>query len=189
MAAMARPVDSGGWSKVKFTARGPDEKEVKVQVVAWPRSADSSGGQKPVGAAPTAKPPEAKAPETLRLKLKVEDEDGHPHVSCPFEIKVGSDVIKGTTTPEGVVDAQVPRAKQAELTIHGHAATQRFTLQMGALAPATGVLGAQERLESIGYSCHPTGALDDETKAAIGGFQKDHKLPVTGALSAATAKS
>jgi N-acetyl-anhydromuramyl-L-alanine amidase AmpD len=110
-------------------------------------------------------------------------------VSCAFEVKVGDQVIKGTTSPQGVVDTEVPRAKQAELTVHGATGTQKFTLAMGVLAPASGVLGAQERLQSIGYACQPSGKLDDDTKAAISAFQSDHHLPANGALDAATAKS
>jgi hypothetical protein len=51
-------------------------------------------------------------------------------------------------------------------------------------APAKRVVAMQRALAQFGYGqIKPTGVVDGETRAAIEKFERDHKLPVTGALS------
>ena len=51
-------------------------------------------------------------------------------------------------------------------------------------APARRVLAMQRALAQFGYGqIKPTGVVDSETRVAIEKFERDHKLPVTGALS------
>jgi hypothetical protein len=51
-------------------------------------------------------------------------------------------------------------------------------------APTRRVIATQRALAQFGYGqIKPTGVVDGETRAAIEKFERDHKLPVTGALS------
>ena len=114
----------------------------------------------------------------IPLKLKVQDDAGHPHESRPFEIHLeDGKILKGTTTPEGVVEAKVPRGAAARLIIKGKEAAQTIQLALGKLELPTSVKGAQQRLRSLGYKLDVSGALDGATKKALKAFQNDHALP------------
>ena len=52
------------------------------------------------------------------------------------------------------------------------------------LAPNPRVIAVQRALANYGYGqIKPTGTLDSETRAAIGRFERERKLPVTGQIS------
>lgn len=56
--------------------------------------------------------------ETTNVKLKFVDEDGEPFVNKPFDLKLGSDTISGTTGPDGKIVADVPKdAEDGEVSI------------------------------------------------------------------------
>lgn len=44
---------------------------------------------------------------------------------------------------------------------------------------------AQRALMKLGFVLRPDGIMGDETRTAIEGFQRNHKLPVTGKLTPA----
>ncbi len=53
------------------------------------------------------------------------------------------------------------------------------------IPPPSRVVAVQRVLSEFGYGqIRPSGILDEATSAAIGKFESDHKLPVTGRLSA-----
>jgi peptidoglycan hydrolase-like protein with peptidoglycan-binding domain len=53
-----------------------------------------------------------------------------------------------------------------------------------ALAPSKRIVAVQRALADYGYGqIRPSGVLDRETKSAIERFERERKLPVTGALS------
>jgi len=52
------------------------------------------------------------------------------------------------------------------------------------VSPSTRVAAVQRTLSEFGYGqIKPTGVLDESTVAAIGKFESEHKMPVTGRLS------
>ena len=52
------------------------------------------------------------------------------------------------------------------------------------IAPSKRVLAVQRALADFGYGqLKPTGTVDPETQAAIGKFERDHQMPVTGDIS------
>lgn len=52
------------------------------------------------------------------------------------------------------------------------------------IAPSPRVAAVQRVLSDYGYGqIKPSGILDDATSSAIGKFEREHKLPVTGAVS------
>jgi N-acetyl-anhydromuramyl-L-alanine amidase AmpD len=53
------------------------------------------------------------------------------------------------------------------------------SIHLGRLAPASELLGVQQRLMNLGYECPQMGLLDDDTRAALEAFQLDYGLPLT----------
>jgi peptidoglycan hydrolase-like protein with peptidoglycan-binding domain len=52
------------------------------------------------------------------------------------------------------------------------------------IGPSPRILAVQRVLSEFGYGqITPSGILDDTTSAAIGRFEREHKLPVTGRVS------
>jgi peptidoglycan hydrolase-like protein with peptidoglycan-binding domain len=52
------------------------------------------------------------------------------------------------------------------------------------IGPSPRIAAVQRALSDYGYGqIEPSGILDDATSAAIGKFERERKLPVTGAVS------
>ena len=148
-----------GWdgSRFSFTVSSGGAKQ-KVAIVPWPK-------------------PEYAAPGEIALNLKVQDAEGLPHRSRPFEIKAAGKSIKGMTTGDGIVKVKVPEAAEAHLSIDGASGPQVLRLKLGKLHPPETVRGAQQRLQSLGYQVRPSGDLDAPTTQALAAFRHDHGLP------------
>ncbi len=128
-------------------------------------------------------------PEEVALHLLVEDEEGHPHRSRPFELVAAGKSFSGKTTADGIVKVKFPKAPEVRLTVEGEQGPQVFRLQLGALKPPGSVLGAQQRLQSLGYALRASGKLDDETKKAISAFRQAQGLKDGSALDDETGKA
>lgn len=145
--------------------------------------------QGPKGAVTTSVVVGTSEPEEVSLHLLVEDEEGHPHASRPFELVAAGKTVSGKTTAEGIVDVKFAKAPEAKLTVHGEAGDQVYQLQLGALEAPDSVLGAQQRLQSLGYSLRASGKLDDDTKKAIAAFRRAQGLKEGSALDDETNKA
>lgn len=142
-------------------------------------------------------PPEAEeeAPEVKKkpLKIKLSDAEYTAYGDRKYQLLVDGDVYEGTTTPEGLVDKQVPEgAKSLQLVVwlgdYPTGEKRTWVLASVPMPPPTDVKGAQIRLQNLGYrSADATGTLDDDTRKAIASFQSDAGLPPTGKLDEATA--
>lgn len=124
-------------------------------------------------------------PPDVKLHLQVHDEDGQPLKSLPFEVKAAGKTFPGTTSADGTVEITFPRAPEAQLTVQGDK-PHVFKLQLGKLADPKEVLGAQQRLQSLGYELRASGKLDDNTKKAVAAFRAHAGLPEGSELDAAT---
>ena len=136
----------------------------------------------PKGTVTTAVVVGSTEPEEVALHLLVQDEEGHPHRKRPFEVTAAGKSVTGTTTDEGIVDVKFPRAPEVKLTVDGEQGKQTFRLMLGALKPAGEVLGAQQRLQALGYSLRASGRLDDETKKAVTAFRQAQGMKDGSAL-------
>ncbi len=161
---------------------------------AEPPVPDDNGNAVPVtfrfktGGVKTAVVVGSSEPPVVKLHLLVEDEDGHPHKSRPFEVKAAGKSFTGTTTAAGIVDVSFPRAPEAQLTVQGEAGPQLYQLQLGKLDPPESVLGAQQRLMSLGFELRARGKVDGETKKAVSAFRNEMGLPAGSDLDPDTSK-
>jgi hypothetical protein len=122
-----------------------------------------------------------------RLRVQIV-EAGQPRADAPFELEVEGRVSTGKTDGSGWVDQPVPPlALQARLTVGEPGRTTTYALQLRGLDPVSEVSGAQARLRNLGYQEVPLdGKLGPATAAALGAFQRDHGLSVTGSLDGPT---
>jgi type VI secretion system secreted protein VgrG len=127
------------------------------------------------------------------LKIKLSDAELTAYGNRKYQILVDGDLYEGTTTPEGLVEKEVPEeAKSLQLVVwlgeYPTGEKRSWVLARVPVTPPTDVKGAQVRLQNLGYrSGDATGILDDGTKKALASFQSDAGLPPTGMLDDATA--
>jgi len=124
-------------------------------------------------------------PCKLRLCIKWVDE---PRRDTPYVLVIDGIVHNGTTDHEGwIEDGLPPRAASGQLTV-GDNPLQRqvFSLDFGRMDPLTETVGIQKRLCNLGFTCEPTGVMDEATAAAIALFQKKQALEPTGELDQPT---
>ena len=74
------------------------------------------------------------------------------------------------------------------MTVQGEAGPQTYQLQLGKLDPPESVLGAQQRLQSLGFELRARGKVDDETKKAVTAFRAELGLPAGSDLDPDTSK-
>lgn len=122
---------------------------------------------------------------SLPLRFQLRGLDG-PRRGERFELWVrGKLQSEGTTDDDGFADLRVPaNAVEGLLTV----GETRVVLDFGCLNPADDVLGAQQRLQNLGFPCGmERGSIGPLTELAIRAFQTQQQdLPVTGELDAAT---
>ncbi|MBI4954461.1 MAG: peptidoglycan-binding protein [Myxococcales bacterium] len=132
------------------------------------------------------------ADATRPLELVVADGASEPYREKRYELAVMGREYRGTTSADGRISERIPAdATQASVTVWlgqpPAGAAERWTLELRELPPAATFAGAMQRLRNMGY--HP-GVVGDEpdtaTREAVGRFQHDHELPVTGELDDAT---
>jgi hypothetical protein len=123
--------------------------------------------------------------EPNRLKLQLM-KMGKPRANEDYVLDVDGRIIKGKTDGSGFIDQVIPRdARGGTLTLKG--GKEKFPVRIGHLDPIDEVTGVQQRLNNLGFNCGAeNGELNDRTHAALGAFQKKHKLPESCEPDAAT---
>jgi hypothetical protein len=124
------------------------------------------------------------------LRIAVEDMDGKRIKDVRFELTVDGTRQSGTTDSRGIIEREIPVGAATGIL---KVSEYKWVLAIGHLNPMDaktpdgGVSGAQGRLRNLGYPVGPIdGDLGPRTRAAIGYFQADEQLPVTGELDDAT---
>ncbi len=119
------------------------------------------------------------------VELRFVDLSGHPIAITAVLLKVDEDEQSLTTDSDGRVRAAISRsAKFGSATI----GTYSWPLAFGTLRPLgkDQVVGLQERLNNLGYSCPRSDTEDDVTKEAVRGFQRDRGIRETATLDSVT---
>jgi len=121
-----------------------------------------------------------------KLRLQILTENGDPVANRPYVLDLDGALFNGSTDGDGVIERAVPPdAKRAKLTLENW--PLEYNLNLGHLAPADTLEGAQMRLNNLGYDCESTGGrLDEPTAKALRRFQGEKELDVTGELDQAT---
>lgn len=115
------------------------------------------------------------------LNLVLADSTGAPLGGREYALSFdGAAEQRGVLDGDGRLRVVVPAgARQGSLVV----AFRRFALALDALPPAHTVAGAQERLNHLHvYSGPVDGELGPMTRSAIERFQRQQRLPPTGAL-------
>jgi hypothetical protein len=123
-------------------------------------------------------------PDLLCVQLRLADQ---PRAGEPYMVEVdGVVVAQGTTGEDGMVRAPIPpTARTGRIRLRNDRAG--IELQLGHLDPVDTVLGAQQRLQNLGYFTAPLdGAEGDDFDDALAQFQCAAGLPITAELDAAT---
>ncbi len=128
-----------------------------------------------------------------RLRVVTRDAEGRALASKAYELRTDTDVIHGTTGPDGEVDEFVaPQTREVTLVVTvdepGQPHTITWNIRMGQVEPAATEEGIAARLENLGYAA-PQGAPGHdiaELTTAIERFQHDADLDVTGEIDDAT---
>jgi len=124
-----------------------------------------------------------RAGESFLLRLKLLDSDHQPLAGMQWSIlhEFGSEV--GTTDSSGLLVARIPARVQSAVLVHELGSAD---LSLDLVPPADTLLGAQRRLQNLGYDCETDGNLGPDTKQAISEFQQDYGLAETGILDLPT---
>jgi N-acetylmuramoyl-L-alanine amidase len=145
---------------------------------------------------PTGRTHEFKVRASLTpVRVLLKDRDGEPFAGKKYAVLTGTQEFTGETGADGALEVKVPvhvRRLLLRAWLHGGDDPEdpdiEYELQVGHLDPVESVSGVQARLQNLGYRCEATGALDDETLAAIRQFRSEHGLspegeePIDGAL-------
>lgn len=126
------------------------------------------------------------------ITLYVQDEEGTPFAAKRYELAIDETQLSGTTGDDGKIDAAIePRSREGVLKvwIEEPALPNPWVIELrfGELVPVSHPIGVQQRLSNLGfYRGESDGALDDDTRAAVAGFQSAFELTVTGEIEQAT---
>lgn len=129
---------------------------------------------------------------TVRLRMVLKDGTG-PMAQRPYTLLVDGEAPKdGVTDGTGLLEQPVPvEATAAQLRVQRGSEAKggflTFALRIGALDPEDVVSGVQARLNNLGFFCgNVDGVAGPRTAQAIRSFQKQHGLPQSGRVDAAT---
>lgn len=119
------------------------------------------------------------------LNLELRDSTGAPLSGRPYSLTLADGSTReGSLDRDGCLSELLPSGCDRVTLI---VAQRRIELELGGLPPCDSIAGAQERLNHLHYSVgEPDGVLGPLTVAALRRFQRDHGLPATGVLDAAT---
>lgn len=119
------------------------------------------------------------------LNLELRDSTGAPLAGRPYSLTLADGSIReGALDRDGGLSELLPHGCDRVTLI---VAQRRIELDLVGLPPCDSIVGAQERLNHLHYSVgEPDGVLGPLTIAALRRFQRDHGLPPTGVLDAAT---
>jgi hypothetical protein len=149
------------------------------------------------------------------LHLRLVDDENEPRAGIDYTLNVNGHFIEGRTDDDGCIDESIrPNTGKVILTVRPpppeqdddqddqvytgpptqnstsmqqQEAVEEYEIQLGAIDPASEIVGIQERLHNLGYELvEPSGELDQPTQNALRHFQGRNKLEVTGILDDAT---
>jgi type VI secretion system secreted protein VgrG len=144
------------------------------------------------GRRPRDRREEGEAPETRQFSLKLTDERYEPYAGKKYRMLCEGEKFEGTTAADGRIAHEVLKsAKTAQITVwlgeYPTGAIKRYAVQIEDLPDPGSIAGAQVRLKNLGYYRGAgKGVIDDETRAALRSFQRDHALAPSGELDEAT---
>lgn len=118
------------------------------------------------------------------MRVAVHDEAGEPLGGRPYQLRVGEQLMEGTTTGAGLVEQPIPVATTvAKLVVYETAAKDdgRWTwlLRLGDLRPPESRKGAWQRLSNLGY-WGPGAVPDEDAGDRAGGGGGGAADPETG---------
>jgi N-acetylmuramoyl-L-alanine amidase len=133
-----------------------------------------------------------KRPKVM-LNLRLQKEDGSPIAGKKYTLRVGDDILQGTTTGGGEVTQDIP-VQVTEVTLEVLAtddpqgAVWTWDVQVGHLDPVEEVSGLRQRLNNLGFfsGSDLAAAADDALAYALRAFQDEQGLDVTGKPDDAT---
>ena len=141
---------------------------------------------------PTRDDPE---PEMVALRIKLTDENFNPYAGKLYDLVCEGFKYEGLTGPDGLVEKDVPKGAQTARIVLWLGADRtgpkrEYSVKLGGLPDIASVAGAQVRLKNLGYYMGAgRGEIDDETRAALAWFQRDHEIEETGVLDEATQRT
>lgn len=118
-------------------------------------------------------------PTTVHIRLLKNDE---PQANKPYQLVVDGRIHEGRTDGDGNLLIYLPaNARKATLYVGEREYRDEYQLALRYLQPVTDVLGAQQRLNNLGYPAGPeNGNLSPMIMQALMRFQQDNDLDVTG---------
>jgi hypothetical protein len=123
-----------------------------------------------------------------QVRLRLLDLKRQPRANLQYTATVDGVGSSGQSDGDGYITLIVlPNARQLKLKVTDGSKTDEYSLPLGSIDPIEELSGAQQRLTNLGYPCgDEQGTLGELTKTAIGAFQKERNLTVTGDLDDAT---
>jgi hypothetical protein len=125
-------------------------------------------------------------PEVLRIQFLV---GGAARANEPYQLEVDGHILSSgdkSTDAEGYVEHPIPPgARRAIIRFGG--GTEEYVFQLGRLEPVDTLPGLKGRLKCLGFFAGPEDdQATDELRAAVGEYQAQRGLSVTGEPDAAT---
>jgi hypothetical protein len=122
--------------------------------------------------------------EPCKIKLQLL-KLGKPRANEDYILEIEGTQIKGKTDGDGKIEHFIPgESKTGKLILRG--GKEVYPVNIGYLDPVDEVIGIQQRLNNLGYSCPQTNEFDDETREALKKFQADNKLDESGEIDGPT---
>lgn len=123
-------------------------------------------------------------PNKLRMQLLLFDE---PRANEEYTLKLGKEVIRGTTDSNGVLEHFIPPdCAGGELLLA--AGKERYPVRIGHLNPIESISGVRQRLNNLGFFAGDSSSEeeDDRLIQALHSFQGANNLPQSGEINDAT---
>lgn len=135
---------------------------------------------------------EVVAADTVKVALRLFDDNQNPYADRPYCIVVGSVMLQGTTDGAGRVSATVPAiAKTGRITVwkadFPAGPTQEWVLTLDAVGAADSPPDLQKRLANLGFpSGPPVTEITPRLREALRAYQTANQLDVTGEVDPET---
>ena len=120
------------------------------------------------------------------LRISLQDMNGAPLKGCKYKLTVkepeGEREISASATEHGLLEQEI-RVGTVEGTLEIWLESDlkaTYALKIGPLPAADTADGFKTRLNNLGFDCGGTQGDPDATSLATKGFQRKHKLKVTG---------
>jgi len=134
---------------------------------------------------------EVKQLETL-VRIVVQDDTGTALGDKKYKLSVGAATFEGLTPADGKIEHPIEadaKVGTLELWLKEGAGIDglKLNLELGSLEHESEDRACQARLINLGFDCGGTsGTIDDTTRDALRGFQKQNSMTVTGNVDAVT---